>query len=168
MSMDCPHCNAATKVLESRRAEDGTALRRRRECSGCGGRFTTYERFQRPRLHVRKRSGRRQPFDRTKLRAALLKATHKRPVSPADVEALVERIELAIETAGGELDAERLVRLCLAGLGDLDRGAYLQFAGTVPEEIADFAEVGAGGSVRAARDPAQLPPQAPTRRVFDE
>jgi transcriptional repressor NrdR len=154
MSMDCPHCNAATKVLESRRAEDGTALRRRRECSGCGGRFTTYERFQRPRLHVRKRSGRRQPFDR--------------PVSPADVEALVERIELAIETAGGELDAERLVRLCLAGLGDLDRGAYLQFAGTVPEEIADFAEVGAGGSVRAARDPAQLPPQAPTRRVFDE
>ena len=166
--MDCPHCSAATKVLESRKVEDGAALRRRRECTACGRRFTTYERFQRPRLYVRKRSGRRQPFDRTKLRASLLKATHKRPVSAADIEGLVERIELALESAGGELDAERLVRLCLAGLRDLDRGAYLQFAGTLPGAIPDFADVRGQGSVRLERDPAELPAEAATRRDFDE
>jgi transcriptional repressor NrdR len=166
--MDCPHCSAPTKVLESRRAEDGAALRRRRECTACGQRFTSYERIQRPRLYVRKRSGRRQPFDRTKLRAALLKATHKRPVSPADVEGLVERIELAVESAGGELSAERLVRLCLAGLHDLDRGAYLQFAGTLPGAIPDFAATGGGGSVRVAREDAQSIAQPASRREFDE
>jgi transcriptional repressor NrdR len=166
--MDCPHCSAPTKVLESRRAEDGAALRRRRECTACGERFTTYERFQRPRLYVRKRSGRRQAFDRTKLRAALLKATHKRPVSPSDVEGLVERIELAVESAGGELSAERLVRLCLGGLHDLDRGAYLQFAGTLPGAIPDFASATDTGSVRAEREDAQSTPQAATRRGFDE
>jgi transcriptional repressor NrdR len=155
-------------VLESRKVEDGAALRRRRECTACRRRFTTYERFQRPRLYVRKRSGRRQPFDRTKLRAALLRATHKRPVSAADVEGLVDRIELAIESAGGELAAERLTRLCLAGLRDLDRGAYLQFAGTVPGAIADFADLGGAGSVRPARDPAELPAEAATRRELDE
>ena len=152
--MDCPNCNAPTKVLESRRAEDGAALRRRRECTECGERFTSYERIQRPRLYVRKRNGRRQPFDRTKLRAALLKATHKRPVAPADVEGLVERIELAVAGAGRELSAERLVRLCLAGLHDLDRGAYLQFAGTLPGAIPDFADSAGSGSVRVAREDA--------------
>jgi transcriptional repressor NrdR len=166
--MDCPHCSSPTRVLESRRAEDGAALRRRRECTGCGERFTTFERLQRPRLYVRKRNGRRQPFDRTKLRAALLKSTHKRPVSAADVEGLVDRIELAIESAGGELDAERLVRLCLAGLRDLDQGAYLQFAGTLPGPIPDFAAVGEGGSVRAERDSPQSTPQAPSRRGLHE
>jgi transcriptional repressor NrdR len=167
--MDCPHCSAPTKVLESRRAEDGAALRRRRECTACGERFTTYERFQRPRLYVRKRSGRRQPFDRTKLRAALLNATHKRPVTPADVEALVDRIELALEQVGGELDADRLTRLCLAGLRDLDEGAYLQYRGTLPDPAnADFAGAGDPGAVRAEREDAQSTPQAALRRVFDE
>lgn len=166
--MDCPQCQAPTKVLESRKAEDGAALRRRRECTACGERFTSYERFQRPRLYVRKRSGKRQPFDRTKLRAALLRATHKRPVAPADVESLVDRIELAVASAGGELSAERLVRLCLGGLHDLDRGAYLQFAGTLPGAIPDFASVGDPGSVRAEREDAQSIPQAAPRRGFDE
>ena len=166
--MHCPHCNAPTRVLESRRAEDGAALRRRRECTGCGRRFTTYERFERPRLYVRKRSGRRQPFDRTKLRASLLAATHKRPVGANDVEALVDRIELATESAGGELDAERLGRLCLAGLRELDAGAYLQFAGTMPGAIPDFAAAPPTGSVRPAREDAQSTPQAATRRELDE
>jgi transcriptional repressor NrdR len=163
--MDCPRCSARTRVLESRRVEDGAALRRRRECTGCGQRFTSYERFQRPALYVRKRHGGRQPFDRTKLRAGLLRAAHKRPVSAADVESLVERIELAVESAGGELAADRVARLCMAGLRELDPGAYLQFAGTLPgdriELISDEGSAsnlgapgGRPGSVRLARDPA--------------
>jgi transcriptional repressor NrdR len=141
-------------VLETRRTEGENALRRRRQCSACGQRFTTFERFERGPLFVRKRNGQRQRFDRVKLRAALLRAAHKRPVSAADVEALVERVEISAEGAGGELTAQRVGELCLRGLRDLDRGAYLQFAGTLPDPIADFAAVGPAGSVRPNGDPA--------------
>ena len=143
-------------------AEDGAALRRRRECSACGHRFTTFERRERPPLRVRKRDGERQRFDRTKLRAALLRSTHKRQVSAADVEALVEQVALAIETArrrarrrsGSASSASQ-------GLRELDRGAYLQFLGTLPTPNAGFCGVGATtGSVRAPRESASLPAQA--------
>jgi transcriptional repressor NrdR len=147
--MECPRCRQRTRVLESRRAEDGAALRRRRECVGCSHRFTTFERREREPLFVRKRAGNRQRFDRTKLRAALIRAAHKRPVSAGDVEALVERVEVAIESAGGELGAEQLAALCLEGLRELDGGAYLQFAGTLPSPSPDLAVAGETGSVRA-------------------
>src|SRR4051812_29560911 len=111
--MDCPACTRPTRVLESRHAEDGAAIRRRRTCPSCGHRFTTYERRDRDPLYVAKRDGARQRFDRTKLRAALLRSTHKRQVGADDVEALVDRVELAIETAGGELSAQRIGELCL-------------------------------------------------------
>ena len=76
----CPNCNVEeTKVKESRRAEEGASVRRRRECSSCGHRFTTYERYERGPLYVRKRDGERQPFDRAKLRGGLARAAHKRP-----------------------------------------------------------------------------------------
>jgi transcriptional repressor NrdR len=155
--MDCPSCTQPTRVLESRRAEDGTATRRRRECPSCGRRFTTFERRQREPVHVVKRDGSRQRFDRTKLRAALLRSTHKRQVSAGDVEALVDRVELAIEAGGGELSAERIGELCLLGLRDLDYGAYLQFLGTLPTPNAENAEPASGGSVRGARESAWLP-----------
>ena len=158
--MECPHCHHPTRVLESRRAEDGTATRRRRACAGCGHRFTTYERREREPIFVRKRDGSQQPFDRTKLRAALLRATHKRQVEAADVEALVDRVEVAIETADGELPAERIGELCLQGLRDLDEGAYLQFLGTLPSPNAQFAESAPAGSVRGARESASLPARA--------
>jgi transcriptional repressor NrdR len=158
--MECPRCEQPTRVLESRRAEGGAALRRRRACSACGHRFTTFERRVRPPLRVRKRDGKSQRFDRAKLRAALLRATHKRQVSPADVEALVEQVAIAIEAAGGELEAERIGELCLAGLEELDRGAYLQFLGTLPSPNAEFADSPARGSVRAPRESAELPAQA--------
>jgi transcriptional repressor NrdR len=157
--MNCPRCDRATRVLESRRAEDGGAIRRRRACPSCGHRFTTYERRDRDPLYVKKRDGARQRFDRTKLRAALLRSTHKRQVSADDVEALVDRVELAIETGGGELSAERMGELCLQGLHDLDQGAYLQFLGTLPSPNAEFAESAPEGSVRAARESAWLPAQ---------
>jgi transcriptional repressor NrdR len=158
--MECPVCQQGTRVLESRRAEHGAALRRRRECSACGHRFTTFERRQRPPLAVRKRDGSVQRFDPIKLRAALLRSTHKRQVSAADVERLVGQVALAIEAGGGELGAERIGELCLAGLAELDRGAYLQFLGTLPTPNPDFAESAPAGSVRGARESAELPAQA--------
>jgi transcriptional repressor NrdR len=145
--------------LESRPADAGAATRRRRECSSCGHRFTTFERRDAPPLQVRKRDGEPQRFDRNKLRAALLRSTHKRQVSADDVEALVGRIELAIEDAGGELPAERIGELALAGLQGLDHGAYLQFLGTLPSPNADFAKSSPGGSVRGERESSSLPAQ---------
>lgn len=153
--MECPKCSQPSRVLESRRAEDGAALRRRRACSGCGHRFTTFERRVPAPLQVRKRTGERQRFDRTKLRAALLHSTHKRPVGALEIEALVDRIELAIGAAGGELGAERIGELCIEGLRELDYGAYLQVLGTLPSARretappnADFAESARAGSIR--------------------
>lgn len=124
----CPSCAAATRVLESRPADDGAAVRRRRECASCGRRFTTFERRQREPLVVRKRDGSAQPFDRTKLAGGLLRAAHKRPVDPRAIERLVSAIEDEAEAAGGELPAERIGEACLDGLRELDRIAYLQFA----------------------------------------
>jgi transcriptional repressor NrdR len=165
----CPSCSSATRVAETRSAEGGGATRRRRHCPSCGERFTTFERVERGPLAVRKRDGQVQRFDRVKLRAALLGAAHKRPVSAPDVERIVERIEADAAAAGGETSAERVAELCLAGLRELDAGAYLQYAGTLPDAGArpDFnPEITASsptGSVRPARDPAQLPVEAIAR-----
>jgi transcriptional repressor NrdR len=131
--MTCPSCERSTRVLESRHAEAGTAIRRRRECPTCGRRFTTYERREPDPLYVIKRDGERQRFDHTKLRAALLRAAHKRPVEPAAIESVVGRIEAELTRAGGELAAQAIGELCLAELRALDTGAYLQFAGTLEQ-----------------------------------
>ena len=161
--MECTRCDGPTRVLESRKAEAGAALRRRRECSACGHRFTTFERHAAEPLYVGKRDGERQRFNRTKLRAALLRSTHKRQVSAADVEALVHRVELAIAAAGGHLPASRIGELCVEGLRDLDYGAYLQFLGTLPSPDTthtsnpDFAVSPSAGSVRSAGQSASLP-----------
>lgn len=131
--MRCPRCRSSTAILETRRAEGGAALRRRRQCSACGHRFTTYERAEPAALVVIKRDGHRQPFDREKLRSGLVRASHKRDVDPRRLEQIVERIEQTARAEGGELSAARIGELCLEGLAKLDRGAYLQFAGTLPE-----------------------------------
>ena len=131
--MTCPSCERSTRVLESRQAEAGAAIRRRRECPTCGRRFTTYERREPDPLYVIKRDGERQRFDHTKLRAALLRAAHKRPVEPAAIESVVGRIEAELARAGGELAAQAIGELCLAELRALDTGAYLQFAGTLEQ-----------------------------------
>ena len=131
--MTCPSCERSTRVLESRHAEAGAAIRRRRECPTCGRRFTTYERREPDPLYVIKRDGERQRFDHTKLRAALLRAAHKRPVEPAAIESVVGRIEAELTSAGGELAAQAIGELCLAELRELDTGAYLQFAGTLEQ-----------------------------------
>jgi transcriptional repressor NrdR len=167
--MVCPACQSPTRVLESRRAEAGGAVRRRRECPSCGRRFTTYERREVEPTYVIKRDGERQRFDHTKLRAALLNAAHKRPVEPAAIESVVGRIEAEVERAGGELPTQRIGELCLAELRRLDAGAYLQFAGTLAEpEFAISGQTAPAGSVRAAREDSQFTPKAGAKRGSDE
>jgi transcriptional repressor NrdR len=132
--VECPSCSSETKVLESRRAEDGAAVRRRRECRQCGRRFTTFERREPEPAWVLKRDGSSQPFDRAKLRSALVRASHKRNIDPRELELIVNRIEEQAHASGDELSAGRIGELCLEGLERLDRGAYLQFAGTLPDQ----------------------------------
>jgi transcriptional repressor NrdR len=149
--MNCPACSADTKVLETRSAEGGAALRRRRECRECGRRFTSFERREHEPAWVIKRSGDRQRFDRGKLRGALVRASHKRDVDPRALDLIVDRIEREAESSGGELAADRIGELCLEGLEPLDRGAFLQFAGTLPDGIA--AGVGNTRKVRTSGGP---------------
>jgi transcriptional repressor NrdR len=134
-------------------------VRRRRRCSACGHRFTTFERYERRPLHVRKRDGERQSFDRDKLLGGLARASHKRPVAEADLAAIADRIEAAAEKAGGELPAARVGEMCLDGLRRLDRVSYLQFAAVykqldVEQVRAEIAALSPAGSVRPAGDPA--------------
>jgi transcriptional repressor NrdR len=128
----CPRCDSPTKTLETRRVPDG-ATRRRRECTSCAHRFTTYERAVPEALQVIKRDGSRQPFDRHKLLGSLAGATHKRNVDPRRLSFIADVVEKEMRTNGGELSAARISDLCLDGLAQLDRGAYLQFAGTLPD-----------------------------------
>lgn len=150
--MQCFQCNSPSRVLESRSADAGAAVRRRRECSGCGERFTTFERVVVDRLYVRKRDGRRQPFDPEKLRGALVRAAHKRDVSAAEIHGVVVAVEGEATVAGGLIAAERIGELCLERLRELDRGAYLQFAGTLPDSGPQIGPIEAEGSVRLERE----------------
>lgn len=165
--MHCPICQADSKVADSRPADGGSAVRRRRECVECGHRFTTYERREPARLAVSKRDGSREAFDPRKLRAALLGAAHKRDIPRSEVEAIVDAAEGAIAAAGGSLPSAAIAELCLERLRELDMGAFLQFAGTLPQPNAHFAGLDSDGSVRAVREHAELPPKAATRRRSD-
>ena len=166
--MDCPHCQAGTRVVETRSADGGTALRRRRECPSCEQRFTTYERWDPGPLFVRKRDGERERFDPTKLRAALMRAAHKRPVRADQVEELVDGIEARIRDAGGEMRSRQVGELCLAGLAQLDDGAYLQFLGVFDPAISGTsAAFSRPGSVRVESEDAQSPAKAASRRGTD-
>ncbi len=159
--MNCPACGAETQVLETRSSEGGAAIRRRRSCKECGRRFTSFERREPEPAWVIKRSGERQLFDRAKLRSALLGATHKRDVDPRDLEQIVDAVERAAQ-ASGELSAERIGEICLDGLRDLDHGAFLQFAGTLPESSENPRNIRSSaepGSVRSVKDA-----QRPTHR----
>jgi transcriptional repressor NrdR len=159
--MNCPACGASTQVLETRLAEGGSAIRRRRRCKQCGRRFTSFERREHEPTWVVKRSGERQRFDRAKLRSGLVRASHKRDVDPRELELIVDRVEDEAEASGGEITTDRIGELCLEGLERLDRGAYLQFAGTLPdltENPRNHRKSGGPVSVRIEED-AQRPTQ---------
>ena len=128
--MRCPFCsNEETQVKDSRPTEDGTAIRRRRYCPDCSGRFTTFERVQLRELMVLKKSGRRVPFDRDKMMRSLEIALRKRPVQPERVERMVNGIVRQLESMGdGDIPSELIGKLVMEGLKGLDDVAYVRFA----------------------------------------
>ena len=128
--MRCPRCEAdGTRVIDSRDLENGSTIRRRRECETCSYRFTTYERPEGARLVVVKRDGGRQEFDREKLRAGLLKALQKRPVTLDRVEAAVDGIEAELRSRGdADVPSTEVGRLATEALRGLDQLAYIRFA----------------------------------------
>ena len=114
--------------MDSRLTEPGDAIRRRRECEGCGQRFTTYERAEAEPVTVRKRNGKRERFDRQKLIRGLGRAANKRPVSDAQLEALADAIATRVRRMGPEADAELIGELSLRGLSELDPVSGVMFA----------------------------------------
>jgi transcriptional repressor NrdR len=125
--MQCPYCGSTQhRVVDSREAAD--AIRRRRQCENCDQRFTTYERAESLRMHVVKRDGRREPFDRDKLLRGLQRAAAKRPIEPERLDEVVASIESAVRREGGEAPAEWVGELALGGLARLDRVAAVMFA----------------------------------------
>jgi len=128
--MRCPHCeHEESKVLDSRPVEEGAAIRRRRECLHCGRRFTTYERVDHVPLMVVKRDERREPFNREKVLAGLVRATGKRPVSIDALEALVDEVEREIRNRGDrEIGSEAVGGMVMERLRHLDDVAYVRFA----------------------------------------
>jgi transcriptional repressor NrdR len=152
--MRCPYCgNPDTQVKDSRPSEDNTAIRRRRVCTDCGGRFTTFERVQLRELMVVKRNNRRVPFDRDKLMRSVQVALRKRQVDPDRVERMVNGIVRQLESMGeSEISSEQIGHLVMEGLRGLDAVAFVRFASVYKNfrEAKDFEEfVGelAGGPV---------------------
>jgi transcriptional repressor NrdR len=116
------------KVVDSRAAEEGAAIRRRRECLVCGQRFTTYERLEEVPFSVVKRSGQREPFDRAKVVAGVVAAAKNRPVSPADAAALAADVEEELRLVGHEVGSQQVGLAVLDRLRSLDEVTYLRFA----------------------------------------
>ncbi len=142
--MRCPFCgHLESQVKDSRPSEDGAAIRRRRLCPECGGRFTTFERVQLRELTILKRSGRRTPFDRDKLARSISIATRKRPVEPERVERMISSIARQLESMGEtELPSSAVGELVMQQLKALDDVAYVRYASVYRDfrETQDFAK----------------------------
>jgi len=141
MLVRCPGCaHLDDRVIDSRQADDGAAIRRRRECTACGRRFTTFERLEEAPLIVLKRSGSGQPFARPKLVAGMRAAAKNRPVGDDQLEAVAAEIEEQIRLRGPEVTSAEVGRMVLDRLRRLDEVAYLRFASVykVFEEPGDF------------------------------
>ena len=128
--MRCPFCgNEDTQVKDSRPAEDGASIRRRRSCPACGNRFTTFERVQLRDLIVIKTDGRRVPFDRDKLARSIRVALRKRPFDEERIERIVNGIQRRLEVeADSEVTSRRIGEVVLDTLRDVDQVAYVRFA----------------------------------------
>ena len=142
--MRCPFCgDPDSQVKDSRSSEDGAAIRRRRQCEGCGARFTTFERVHLRDLVVVKKDGAREPFDRSKLARAIGFACRKRDIQPERIERLVSGIQRQLETRGDEVTSAHIGEAVMAGLKTLDHVAYIRFASIYRDfsEASDFAEI---------------------------
>jgi transcriptional repressor NrdR len=166
--MRCPHCEATgTRVIDSRDLEGGSTIRRRRECETCAHRFTTYERPEGARLVVMKRDGSRQDFDREKLRAGLLKALQKRPVTLDRVEAAVDDIEAGLRARGeSEVPSTEIGRLATEALRELDQlasASHRSITRTTTSRRCSARSIGSSAS--AANSPRAAPERRYTRRT---
>ena len=142
--MRCPFCSFVdTQVKDSRPSQDQSEIRRRRSCTSCGSRFTTFERVQLRELAVVKRDDTRAPFEREKLMRSVSIATRKRPVKPEDVERMVNGIIRRLETSGeSDVTSTIICELVMDGLSQLDSIAYVRFASVYKNfrETKDFEE----------------------------
>ncbi|MDA8212583.1 MAG: transcriptional regulator NrdR [Clostridia bacterium] len=154
--MKCPFCeHEETKVLDSRSADEGTSIRRRRECTACGRRFTTYERMEDRPFLVVKSNGSREAFDRDKLLRGIMKATEKRPVSMDTLNQLVQEVEIqAKHSYEKEILSSYIGELVMEKLKHVDEIAYVRFASVYRkfkdvnefmEELSQFFNGGKGG-----------------------
>jgi transcriptional repressor NrdR len=157
--MRCPYCNGEnTQVKDSRPTEENAAIRRRRVCEDCGGRFTTFERVQLRDLTVIKRNGRRVPFDRDKLVRSLQISLRKRPVDAERVETMVSAIVRELESGGeAEISSETIGEIVMEQLRSLDDVAYVRFASVYRNfrEAKDFEAV--LGELSSEDDARQVP-----------
>ena len=136
--MKCPKCGKDDdKVLDSRAAREGAAIRRRRECCSCGHRFTTYEEIDRDEVQVVKRDGTRQVFDRQKLDKAIRQACGKRPVSDEQIRTMIDHVVANLE--GDEVPADKIAELVMNELQKVDEVAYIRFA-SVYRQFKDVAQ----------------------------
>ncbi len=142
--MRCPKCGCQDdKVIDSRGSREGATIRRRRECTGCGQRFTTYEEIEHEGLMVLKRDGRREQFSKEKLLSGIRKACQKRPISPKVIEDLVEKIVDAVtDKYEREVPAEFIGKQVMEGLREIDDVAYVRFASVYRrfQEATDFVQ----------------------------
>ena len=150
--MRCPFCaHDDSQVKDSRSTDDGAAIRRRRQCEGCGARFTTFERIQLRELTILKSAGRREPFERDKLARSVAIACRKRPIDQAQIDQMVSGIQRQLETLGdAEIEAQQIGAFVMEGLKGLDSVAYIRFASVYKDftEARDFEEF--AGSVKDA------------------
>ena len=136
--MKCPKCGVDDdRVLDSRAARDGAAIRRRRECAQCGYRFTTYEEIDRDEVQVVKRDGTRQMFERQKLEKAIRQACGKRSITSEQIKTMIDGVVAKIE--GDEIASSKIAELVMEGLRTVDGVAYLRFA-SVYRQFKDVAE----------------------------
>lgn len=133
--MKCPFCNNQnTRVIDSRPAEDNSAIRRRRMCDECGKRFTTYEKVETIPLVVIKKDNNREPYERSKIEAGVMRACHKRPISVHEINALIDEVETIIfNREEKEIESKVIGELVMDKLKDLEAVAYVRFASVYRE-----------------------------------
>ncbi len=133
--MKCPYCSAElTKVIDSRPSDDNNAIRRRRQCESCGRRFTTYEKLETFPLMVIKKDNNREPYDRSKIEAGIVRACHKRPVSMEEIHRLIDSVENTIFNMDTkEIPSSVIGELVMDKLKDLEEVAYVRFASVYRE-----------------------------------
>ncbi len=140
--MKCPFCSdLQNKVIDSRLSKDHNVIRRRRECLGCGKRFTTYERIEETLPLVIKKDGRREPFDRSKIFTGMKKACEKRPISINTIERAVDRIEQGLQDKGEkEIESSAVGERVVNELHEIDEVAYVRFASVYRQfkDVTDF------------------------------